>query len=89
MEKQDKWYHDLQAEELINLTGAYSVYIHRDRPKTEDFGAAFSLIIAYYGKTKPAYLHYESSELLHNAFAHYTKLLEAEDLDVTQKPITL
>ena len=89
METQDKWINDIEAGELINLKNTCSVWIYRNRSKTEDREAAYTLSFAYYGKTPPTYLHYESSELLFNALAHYTKLLGAVDLDVTQKPITL
>jgi hypothetical protein len=85
---EDKWYHDIQAGELINLKNCKSVWIHADREKTEDYGLAFSLRFAYF-KGKDVYLHYETSKLLHNAFSHYRELLKCKELDVSVAPLTL
>ena len=87
--KEEKWYHDVKAGELINLRDCKGVWIYRDREKTDDYKAAFTLEFAYYGKTKATYLHYDSSKLLHNAFEHYTTLLGCAEIDVSTEPVTL
>jgi hypothetical protein len=87
--KEDKWYHDTQAKELINLRDCKGIWIEHDREKEDNYNAAFTLIFVYYGNASSIYLHYESSKLLHNAFEHYSSLLACSELDVSSKPITL
>lgn len=87
--KEEKWYHDIQAGELINLRDCKGVWIYRDRNKSDDHSAAYTLEFAYYGKTEGTYLHYDSSKLLHSAFEHYRILLGCTDVDVSTEPVTL
>ena len=87
--KEEKWIYDIHAKELINLKDCKGIWIHRDRPKTENIEAQYTLQFGYYGKSKGVWLHYESSKLLHNAFAHYTSILGCKELDVSTKPVTL
>lgn len=87
--KEDKWIHDIQAGELINLKDCKSVWIYKDRDEYDDYPAEYTLYFAYYRDKSDTYLHYDSSELLHNAFEHYKNILQCKDLDVTQKPVTL
>ena len=85
--KEDKWIHDIQAGELINLKDCHSVYISEERDETDNNVAKYSL--AFLCAKKYLYLFYESNEHLHNAFEHYKKLLNCEELDVSVKPLTL
>ena len=87
--KKDKWYHDVKANELINLKDCKGVWIYRDRNETEDRLACYGLEFAYYGKTNKTFLHYDSSELLYSAFKHYTFLLGCKEVDVSAEPVTL
>ena len=86
---EEKWYHDVQAGELINLRDCKAVWVHKDRDETDDHVAAYILHFAYYGKTKGMWLHYESSKLLQSAFKHYTTLLGCAEVDVASEPVTL
>lgn len=87
--RNDKWIHDIQAGELINFRNACSVWIYKNYEETEDYSAQHTLAIAYYGKTGTTYLHYESSEHLHNAFEHYKDLLGCTVIDISKKPLKL
>lgn len=87
--EQEKWIHDIQAGELVNLRDCKAVWVHRDRDESDDYSAQYSLCLSYYRDKSEFYLHYETKELLYNAFEHYKKLLKCEDLDVSQKPVTL
>jgi len=87
--KEDKWYHDIQAEELINLRDCKGVWIYRDRDENGDYPACYGLEFAYYAKSGKSYLHYDSSKLLQSAFKHYTVLLGCTELDVSAEPVTL
>lgn len=87
--KEDKWIHDIQADELINLKDVHSVYVYRDQNENDNCVAEYTLLFLYYGKTSSIYLHYDSSELLHNAFEHYTHILGCKELDVSRKPLKL
>ena len=66
--KEDKWIHDIQAGELVNLKDCRAIWIEEDLEETEEFPARFSLQFTYYKDKSDYYLHYESSELLRNAF---------------------
>ena len=86
---EDKWYHDVQAKELINLEDCKAVWVHRDREESDEVVGQHTLHFAYYGKTKGMWLHYDSSKLLCSAFEHYKILLGCRDVDVNTDPITL
>ena len=85
----DRWYHDIEASELINLRDCKGMWIYRERDESKEYNAAYILEFNYYGKSKHAYLHYDSSKLLHSAFKHYTVLLGCTELDVSAEPVTL
>lgn len=86
---EDKFIFDKQAGELVNLRDIKGIWIYKDYEKDADFEAQHQLEFDYYNKTDATYLHYESSELLHNALSHYTQLLKGVELDVSMKPLTL
>ena len=86
---EDKWYHDVKGGELINLRDCKGVWVYKDSEETEEHLEAHILEFAYYGKSDAAYLHYESSKLMQNAFIHYTNLLGCVEIDVSSEPVTL
>jgi len=87
--EQDKFIYDIQAGEILNLKGCRGVWIYRDREETDDYSAQHSLVFSFARDKSSFYLHYESSELLHNAFEHYKEILKCEEVDVSKKPLKL